>query len=100
MLMLIKILIVVYFLAINLFSFLLMRTQKLELVKTNQTTVKDSKLFLVGVMGGALGIFISTFILAYRRDSMFIMIVMPLLITITVYFIVAGIFSNFSLFLS
>ena len=100
MLMLIKILIVVYFLAINLFSFLLMRTQKLELVKTNQTTVKDSKLFLVGIMGGALGIFISTFIFAYRRDSMFIMVVMPLLITITVYFIVAVIFSNFSLFLS
>ena len=75
-----------------------MRTQKLELSKTNQTTVKDSKLLLVGVMGGALGIFISTFILCYRRDSMFIMIIMPLLITITVYFIVLGIFNNFSFF--
>lgn len=98
MVTLIKILIAVYLVAVNVYAFFLMRLQKTQALYSNNTTVKDGKLLLVGIMGGALGIFISAFILSYRRDSMFIMIVMPLLIALTVYLTILGILGDFSFF--
>lgn len=98
MIILFRILLIVYLLAINLYSFMLVRTQKTQINDTGETKIKDSKLFFVGVIGGALGIFISPFILSYRKDSLLIMVVMPLLIALTVYFIALGFVSEFNFF--
>ena len=98
MVTLIRILISVYFVSVNVYSFFLMRIQKTQVLSNNNSTVKDGKLLLVGIMGGALGVFLSAFILSYRRDSMFIMIVMPILIALTVYVIVLGFISDFTIF--
>ena len=75
MIVLIRILIAVYLIAINFYAFMLVRAQKIQRIEDGESKVKDGKLFLTGAIGGALGIFISTFILSYRKDSLLLMVV-------------------------
>ncbi len=96
MIILIRILLAVYLVAINFYSFMLVRSQKIQKSEAGESKVKDSKLFFVGAIGGALGIFLSPFILSYRKDSLLLMVVMPLLIAVTTYFLVLGFFTDFN----
>ena len=96
MVTLIKILLIVYIVAVNFYAFMLVRAQKIQNAETGESKVKDAKLLLTGAIGGALGIFLSTFILSYRRDSLLLMVVMPLLIAINVYFLALGFMSDFN----
>ena len=98
MVTLIRILIAVYYLSINLYSFMLVYSQKKQTVESGESRIKDAKLFFTGVMGGALGQFIASLVLAYRRESLLLIVVMPLLTAITVYFITLAIMSDFAFF--
>ncbi len=98
MIVLIRILIVVYLIAINFYAFMLVRAQKIQRIEDGESKVKDGKLFLTGAIGGSLGIFISTFILSYRKDSLLLMVVMPLLFAVTAYFLVLGFITDFNFF--
>lgn len=75
---------------------MLMRSQKIQNLEGGESKIKDGKLFLTGAIGGALGIFISIFILSYRKDSLLLMVVMPLLIAVNVYFIILGFMTDFN----
>ena len=75
---------------------MLMRSQKIQNLEGGERKIKDGKLFLTGALGGALGIFLSTFILSYRKDSLLLMVVMPLLIAVNVYFIILGFMTDFN----
>ena len=46
--------------------------------------------FVAGVLGGALGAYLSTFFLKYRRDSLFIMALMPVIATLNIYLFLSG----------
>ena len=96
MVTLIKILLIVYIVAVNFYAFMLVRAQKIQNAETGESKVKDAKLLLTGAIGGALGIFLSTFILSYRKDSLLLMVVMPLLVAVNVYFLVIGFMSDFN----
>lgn len=96
MVTLLRILLIVYIVAVNFYAFMLVRSQKIQNAETGESKVKDGKLFLAGAIGGALGIFLSTFILSYRKDSLLLMVVMPLLIAVNVYFLVLGFMSDFN----
>ena len=90
--------IITYIVAINVYSFILIHTQKKQTLENVETTVKDGKLFIVGLLGGAVGIYVGTFIFKYRLNSMFLMVVMPLLIVVNAYFLIAGFLGNFGFF--
>lgn len=96
MVTLIKILLIVYIVAVNFYAFMLVRAQKIQNAEGGESKIKDGKLLLIGAMGGALGVFLSTFILSYRKDSMLLMVVMPLLVAINVYFLVISFISDFN----
>ena len=98
MVTLLKILFAVYVMAINLYSFMLVRSQKIQRAETGESKINDVKIFLTGAIGGALGVFVSTFILSYRKDSLLFMVVMPLLIAVNVYFLVLGFYTDFNFF--
>ena len=85
-------LISVYFLAVNFYAFTLMRLQKTQAVSNEnpRRKITDKKIFLSGALGGALGVYLATFILKYRRDSLFIMVLMPILIALTILLIVTA----------
>lgn len=82
------ILFIVYLLAINFYSFLLIKSQKDE--SDNSGEVKksgDGKLILAGFLGGALTIYISMFIFKYRIKNIILMILMPMIAAINIYII-------------
>ncbi len=95
MIILIRVLVITYLLAINVYSFLLIFFQKKQTEENDKTKIKDGKLFITGMLGGALGVYVAMFILSYRLHSLFLMVTMPLLIVLTVYIIIVGFQGNF-----
>ena len=74
MLILLRILAITYLLAINVYSFLLIVFQKKQTEQNSTTTIKDGKLIISGMLGGALGVYLAMFILSYRLNSLFLMV--------------------------
>ena len=78
---------------------MLIKLQKTQTTEQNHnSTIKDSKLLIVGILGGALGVFIAMFTLKHRLHSLLLMIAMPILLVLTGYFIVMGIITDFNIF--
>ena len=93
--MLIRIILITYVLSINVYAFLLIFFQKKQHEENLESTVKDSKLFLTGLLGGAVGIYVAMFVYSYRLQSLFLMIVIPILIVLNAYFLIMGFTGNF-----
>ena len=98
MLILIKILVIVYYLSINVYSFLLLRTQKKNEEEGNCTRVRDGNLFVTAILGGALGIYVGAFVLHFRTRSLFLMVFMPVIIVINLFLIIVGFINEFWVF--
>ena len=102
MIVFLRTVLIVYLLAINIFGFMLILLDK----RNNQTTpeeneenkvsknkVSKSKLIFTAFLGGALGIYLSLFILKYKTNNLFLMITMPLILVVNVYVFIF-LFSN------
>ncbi len=75
-----------YLVAVNFYGIMMLRFQKKSREDGDESlNVSDAKLFLTGLLGGATGIFVFTFIFKYRLKSLFTMVVMPVLIAVNVY---------------
>lgn len=99
MILLVRIIFITYLLSINFYGFMLIRLQKKQITEQNQSiTIKDSKLLIVGVLGGALGVLIAMFTLKHRLHSLLLMIFMPILVVLTGYLIIVGIITDFNIF--
>lgn len=93
------IILIVYFLAINIYGILMLNFQKKSQENCDeQNRVGDAKLFFTGLLGGALGIFIFMFIFKYRLKSLFLMVLMPILIAVNFYFIFVLVNNHFGFF--
>lgn len=98
MLIFVKITVLVYFLAINVYGFILICAQKKlldESKESNGKRISDGKLFVAGALGGATGIYVAMFIFKYRLTSLFLMVVMPVLIAINFYVLIFGFYNDF-----
>ena len=75
----------VYLLAINFYGYLMLVYQKNSVEDDkSECKISDFKLFFIGLLGGATGIFISMFIHKHRLKSLCLMVFLPVLIAITV----------------
>ena len=63
--------------------------------ENNESKIKDGKLFVSAMLGGALGVYTAMFILSYRLNNLFLMVTMPLLIVLTAYIVIVGFQGNF-----
>ena len=91
------IILIVYVVAVNFYGILMLHFQKKARQNGDEEniTISDGKLLLTGLLGGATGIFVFMFIFKYRLKSLFMMVIMPILIAINVYLIIASMRNGF-----
>lgn len=92
---------ITYIVAINLYGILMLKFQKKAREDGDEENIgiSDTKLLLAGFLGGATGIFIFMFILKYRLKSLFMMVLMPVFISLNVYIIFQAFSGRFGYFL-
>lgn len=94
------VLITVYILAVNVYGFMFLRTQRDEWYDDEDRTQRgDGKLFLAGILGGATGIYAGMFLLKYRLKNLLLMVVMPVLATLNLWIFFTLYRSGFSFLL-
>ncbi len=99
--LIVYVIIIVYLLAINLYGILMLRFQKKSVENDDQNAkVSDAKLYLSGLLGGALGIFVFMFIFKYRLKSLFMMVLMPIFIALSAYVVIALLNGGFGYFIA
>ena len=74
-----------YILAVNFYSFLLIKNQREHFDEEERQKIGDGKLFLTAFLGGALTMYICMFIYRYRLNNMFLMISLPVLAVLNIY---------------
>lgn len=97
MLIFLRIALIVYLVAINFYSFLLVKKQRDEEERGEKATIKDGKLFVAALLGGASGIYTALLVFKYRLQSLFLMVFMPVLILANVFLVVQCFISDFFL---
>lgn len=89
----------VYLAAINFYAVVIAHYQKKTLEEDccDSSSIKDGKLFLTGLLGGALGIYLFMLIRKYRLKSLFLMITMPILAALNGWLVYLAIAHNFGI---
>ncbi|MBP5308455.1 MAG: hypothetical protein J6Z34_04915 [Clostridia bacterium] len=99
MLVFLRVLISVYTVAVNAYSFLLVKFQKDAYEEGEcENSVHDGKIFIAALLGGALGAFVAIFALKYRRRSMFLMVLMPVITVLNAYLVYLAFTGTFGLY--
>ena len=76
----------VYMLAVNFYSFRLIKSQRDEYESGNETVGKsDGKLILAALLGGATAAYVSMFCMRFRLGNLLLMIAMPVLAVLNFY---------------
>ena len=97
MVLLFRILLAVYIVSIHLFSFLLVKTQKQQIIEGKEYVISDGKILFTGALGGGLGAYLALFILKHKRDSISLMVLLPIFIALSIYLISMGIVIDFGI---
>lgn len=95
--LLLYIIFIVYILAVNFYAIILLKSQKDEYAE-DESRMKsgDGKLILTAILGGAISIYISMFIMRYRLKNLLLMILMPVIGVINVYLCIIAFRSGFT----
>ena len=80
---LIYILLAVYIAAVNFFAFLQVKSARDD--EELGERGKDGKLFLTGLLGGAVTVYVSMFVFRYRLNNVLLMVLMPVLAALNIY---------------
>ncbi len=99
--LLLYILFTVYILAVNFYAFLLVKSQKDESCgDETKMNAGDGKLLLTALLGGAIGVYVTMFILRYRLKNMLLMILLPVIAVLNVYIFIVAYRSGFTFFVT
>ena len=89
----------VYIIAVNFYSFLLIKNQRENYAEDEKYKIGDGKIFLAAFLGGALTTYVSMFIFRYRLNNMFLMLSLPVLAVLIIYLFITAYRSGFSFLL-
>ena len=95
--LLLYILFIAYILAVNFYAVLLIKSQK-EDCGDDQAKMHqgDGKIILTALLGGAVAIYACMFIMKYRLKNLMLMILMPVIAVLNIYFMVIAFKSGFT----
>ena len=79
----------VYILAVNFYAFRFLKSQK-EGYEADGTIKGDGKLLLAALLGGAIAVYASMFIMRFRLGNLLLMISMPVLAVLNIYLFYLG----------
>lgn len=96
MLILFQILTATYYLAINVYAFLLTLSQKRADEQCDpKKKVRDGSLVVAALLGGSVGVYSCMLAFKYRLRSLFLMVAMPVLIVLNLYILITCFSNNF-----
>lgn len=76
----------VYIAAVNLYGFMLVKTQKKQRDERGERAASaDAKLLIAALLGGGAAIYTAMFLTKFRTDSMLLMILVPVIIVLNFY---------------
>ena len=78
-----------YLLAVNLYAFLWVRTQRRAAEGRARGGSGNARLLLAGLLGGALGGYIAMLALRFKTDNLLPMLLLPLMIVLNGYLVYA-----------
>ena len=82
------VLLAVYLLAVNFYALQLVRTLKRKTAgRGADPKAGNGKLFLAGLLGGAIGAYVTMLVTRYKTDSLLPMLALPLLAVCNVYLV-------------
>lgn len=79
----------VYLIAVNIYSFMLVRSQKQASHDRDHTPKNlNGKLLISGFLGGAIAAYAALFLLKFKTDNLLLMIILPILAVLNIYLII------------
>ena len=89
----------VYIAAINFYAVMLIKSQRDESDDSQSPKTGDGKLILTAILGGAIALYICMFIMRYRLKNLLLMILLPVIGVLNVYFFITAFRSGFTFFI-
>lgn len=89
----------VYIFAVNFYAVMLIKTQRDECGNDDSPKSGDGKLILTAILGGAIAIYLCMFFMKYRLKNLLLMILMPVIGVLNVYFFITAFRSGFTFFI-
>ena len=97
--LLVYIIIIVYILAVNFYAVLLIKSQRDEFGEDERMKKSgDGKLILTAILGGAISIYVSMFIMRYRTQNLLLMITLPVIGVLNIYLFILAFRSGLTFF--
>lgn len=97
MLTILHVVLIAYVVAVNVYGIILLKSQKKarDFGEDDKPLISDSKLFMTGLVGGALGIYLFMFIFKYRLKNFIFMVFMPVFLALNGYLIFLALRNGF-----
>lgn len=97
--LLLYIIIIVYILAVNFYAVMLIKSQRDEFGDDERMKKSgDGKIILTAILGGAISIYVSMFIMKYRTKNLLLMITLPIIGVLNIYLFILAFRSGISFF--